>query len=274
MGTYRVRRIRNLSLTAFVAALIVLALHLYTVSLRDPAFLDGWLLLVCMALLVALNLRKKLPMLPIASAATWLQVHIYLGLLCVVLFLLHSKFNLPTGVMDSVLWVCTVLLFITGILGLYLTRSTPIRLAKSGERLIFERLPAFQAEVAAKVRSLAIESVRTAGTSSIADFYTSHLSDHFGRPCSVLDIYFTKRGPYARLRDQIEELSRYHEGDALRILGEIKGLVDVKENLDRQYALQLLLKAWLFVHIPLAYGVLIFSLAHVAVAYALSSGAP
>jgi len=274
MTTYRARRIRNAGFTVLTVAAIVLTLHLYTVTLRDSAFLDGWLLLICMVLLAALNLRKKLPLLPIATAAGWLQTHVYLGFLCIVLFLLHSKFGLPSGFMDSLLWGGTVLLFLTGVLGLYLSRALPRLLANSGERLIFERLPAFQTEIATKVRGLAVESVRTAGTSSIVDFYTSHLGEHFGRPCGLLEIYFAKRGPYARLRDQIEELGRYHEGDALRILGEIKDLVDAKENLDRQYALQLLLKSWLFVHIPLAYGVLIFSFAHVVVAYALSSGAP
>ena len=58
-------------------------------ALFQEQFLSGWILFASVLILTAYNARKKITMLPIGSAASWLQVHIYLGLLSVLLFLLH-----------------------------------------------------------------------------------------------------------------------------------------------------------------------------------------
>ena len=43
------------------------------------AMYTGWLLLALVLGLTFFNARKKLPFLPLLSASTWLQAHIYLG---------------------------------------------------------------------------------------------------------------------------------------------------------------------------------------------------
>jgi hypothetical protein len=45
-----------------------------------------------------------------------------------------------------------------------------------------------------------------------------------------------------------------------------------KDGLDYHHALQLTLKLWLFVHIPLTYSLLIFSLVHLVLVYAFAGG--
>jgi len=49
----------------------------------------------------------------------------------------------------------------------------------------------------------------------------------------------------------------------------------VRENddLDFHYRRQLRLKGWLFIHIPLTYSLMIFTVAHVVIVYAFSGGA-
>jgi peptidoglycan biosynthesis protein MviN/MurJ (putative lipid II flippase) len=54
---------------------------------------------------------------------------------------------------------------------------------------------------------------------------------------------------------------------------ELAALVREKDTLDLHRAMQLLLKGWLFVHIPLTYGMLVFASLHVVVVYAFSGGA-
>jgi len=50
-------------------------------------------------------------------------------------------------------------------------------------------------------------------------------------------------------------------------------LVRQKDGLDYHYALQLVLKGWLFTHIPLTYSLLLLTLVHVVLVFAFSGGA-
>ncbi len=51
-----------------------------------------------------------------------------------------------------------------------------------------------------------------------------------------------------------------------------KELAETKDALDYHYAHQATLKAWLFVHVPLTYGLLIVAAAHLVLAYAFTGG--
>ena len=56
-------------------------------------------------------------------------------------------------------------------------------------------------------------------------------------------------------------------------MNEIATLVRQKDGLDYHYSLQLILKLWLFVHIPLTYSLLLWTLAHIVLVFAYSGGA-
>ncbi len=274
MTTFTQRRLRNLGLTGLAAGAIVLCDHLYEISLRDSAFFNGWMLFAGTVFLGLLNLRKKLPVLPLLPAATWLQTHIYVGLLCTVLFLVHSKFRLPDGIFETTLWFAFVAVVVSGAAGLYLSRQLPPRISGSGERIIFERLPAYRARLSDEAQTLAIDSVAASGSSTIADFYGARLAPYFRRPRNLWAHLFERDAPLRRLRGQLAELKRFQDDRGQEVLARIDELVVLKNTLDRQHALQLTLKLWLFVHIPLAYGLLLLSVAHVLFAYALASGSP
>ena len=148
MSSFAQRRFVNLTLAFLVGALLVLFNTLYEMSLRDAAFLNGWLLFAGMVFLTLFNARKKLPFLPLMAASTWLQVHVYLGLICALLFFLHCDFRLPNGQFEILLWSATVALFVTGLIGLVISRRLPLRLRAGGERILFERIPSFRAQLA------------------------------------------------------------------------------------------------------------------------------
>jgi len=50
--------------------------------------------------------------------------------------------------------------------------------------------------------------------------------------------------------------------------------VIAKNNLDYQHALQMVLKGWLFVHIPLTYSLIVVAAVHGVLAYAFIDGSP
>lgn len=274
MTTFSQRRWRNLGLTGLAAGAAVLLDHLYDISLRDPAFFNGWMLFGGMVFLTALNLRKKLPVLPLLPAAAWLQAHIYVGALCALLFLVHSDFRLPDGAFETTLWLAFVAVAASGGAGLFLSRHLPPRIGGSGERFIFERLPEFRARLSEEAQALAIESVTATGSSTVADFYGERLAPFFRKPRNLWSHFFERDAPLKRLRAQVAELKRFQDSRGQEILVRLDDLIVLKNALDRQYALQLILKLWLFMHVPLAYGLLLLSVAHVLFAYALASGSP
>ena len=69
------------------------------------------------------------------------------------------------------------------------------------------------------------------------------------------------------------EVDRFINASEKKIVAELTELVRQKDMLDFHRAAQLVMKGWLFVHIPLTYGLLVFSVAHVVIIYSFSGGA-
>jgi hypothetical protein len=68
-------------------------------------------------------------------------------------------------------------------------------------------------------------------------------------------------------------LDRFLDKREREVMDKIAELVRQKDGLDYHQSLQLMLKSWLFVHIPLTYSLLIFSVVHIVLVYGFSGGA-
>ena len=266
------RRTWSFTVAALLAGVLGAVITLYDLSLRDATFLSGWALAVGILFLTLYNGRKKLPFLPLIRSALWLQAHLYVGLVTIVVFLIHTGAALPSGPLETALWILFVFVAGSGVAGILLSRHLAGRLRLQGERLIFERIPMFRAQLAAEVEDLVSRSVSETGSSTIAQYYASKLQPHFRGPRNLIAHLLESKAPMQGMCREITSLERYLDADGRRILGEIEARVVVKDNLDYQYALQLVLKAWLFLHIALTYGMLLTALVHVVLAYAFTSG--
>lgn len=274
MTTFGQRRLRNLAIAGMMAGLIVAVELLYDMSLRDSAFMNGWVLFAGMVLLAIFNLRKKLNILPLLRMSAWLQLHIYSGLVCLLLFLLHTEFSFPSGPFEIILWALYMTMTVSGLVGVSLSRLLPHRISARGERVIFERIPVLRAQIARDVEELAMTSVQETRASTIADFYAAELAPYLRRPKHLIGHLLGANRPERRLHVAIRELERYLDERGRQILEEIDALVSAKADLDYQYATQLTLKSWLFFHLPLNYGLMLFTLAHIVIVYAFATGAP
>ncbi len=270
--TFRSQQIRNTSIAVVFGIALMSVDWFYGHSLRDPSYLSGWLLLAGMALLAIYNIRKKLPFLPLLRSASWLQVHIYVGWLVIVLFLLHTSVQFPRGPLEIVLWSLFVAVAGSGVFGILLSRTAPKRLRLEGERIIFERIPEFRAKLAAEVKDLAMRSVTETSSNTIVEYYTKRLQPYFSGPRSLLAHLLGSKGPLSRTRGEIRSLERYLNTQGKEILGEIESRVIAKDNLDYQYVSQLFMKGWLFVHIPLTYSLILVTALHVVLVYAFDGG--
>jgi hypothetical protein len=257
--------------TLIAASVAALWLHQKYGALPNYAYLTGWALLAGMFVLTIYNVRKKLPFLPLGKSETWLQIHIYLGFFTVVLFLIHLNFRAPHGWFEIVLAWLFVLVSGSGMVGLFFSRVLPRRLATRGGEVIFEKIPALRHALKTEAESLALGT--DAPSPVIAEFYARRLAPFFAGPKNFWLHLAESRRPFNALLAELDDLRRFATEPERATLEKLAALIRQKDGLDYHRALQLALKLWLFVHIPLTYGLLIFTLLHIVLVFGFSGGA-
>jgi hypothetical protein len=254
-------------LLASVAA--VTAHYRWSHELPKFAHLSGWVLMTVMIVLALYNMRKRLAFLSLGSSEAWLQVHVYAGFFAVVLFLIHLRFRIPTGWFEGTLAWLYVLVTASGIGGLFLSRVLPRRLATRGGEVIYEKIPALRHALCQQAEALALAS----GPPVMAEFYMERLHDFFHGPKYFWLHLLDSRRPLNGIVTELHELRRYLNESERATLEKLGDLVRRKDSLDYHRALQMALKLWLFVHLPLTYSLMIFSVLHVVLVFAFSGGA-
>ena len=139
--------------------------------------------------------------------------------------------------------------------------------------MLFERIPGIRRQLQERAEALALKSVEEVKSSTIADFYVRELKYFFDGTRNVMSHWFEVRAPLNLILNKITDLNRYLNESERATMNEIATLVRQKDGLDYHYSLQLVLKLWLFVHIPLTYSLLLWTLAHVVLVFAYSGGA-
>lgn len=273
MKSFAVRRTLGISLTLLAAAFAVTVSLLASGQVGYTAHPSGWILLALIVFLALYHVRKAVPFLPLGTSSSWLQLHIYAGFLSFVLFVIHLGFSVPDGVFECLLAGVYLAVFLSGLGGLYMTRSFPARLTMLGHEVIFEQIPVVQRELQDRIEALVLVGNSETETSAIAEFYRSQI-----RPFLIghhdLTTQLT-RGTSARwhqLSVAIEDQKRYLAEEERRLMDEVREIVHRKFLLDTQYALQGALKVWLFFHIPATWALLLISVLHSMLVHAWSGG--
>jgi hypothetical protein len=156
MNRFRRQLLIGSFLLVLASALTVMAHFRWGRALPNYAYLTGWVLLAAMILLAVYNARKRLPFLPLGNSETWAQIHIYAGFFTVVLFLIHLNFRVPTGWFEGTLAWLYALVTGSGIVGLFLSRVLPRRLATRGGEVIYEKIPALRYALRQEAEALAL----------------------------------------------------------------------------------------------------------------------
>ncbi len=240
-------------------------------ALPNYAFLTGWTLLAGIFVLAIYNVRKKLPFLPLGKSETWLQIHIYLGFFTTLLFVIHLNFRLPHGWFEVVLAWLFMLVSGSGLIGLFFSRVLPRRLATRGGEVVFEKIPAIRHALKTEAENLALGA--EAKSVVIAEFYTKRLAAFFGRPKNFWKHLAESRREVSGLLAELEDLRRFANNADKEKISQLAAQVRQKDGLDYHRALQLALRLWLFFHIPLTYGLMIFTVLHIVMVFAFSGGA-
>ena len=240
-------------------------------ALPHYTFLTGWALLAGMFVLTIYNARKKLPFVPLGKSETWLQIHICLGFFTTLLFLIHLNFRLPHGWFEIMLAWLFVLVSGSGMAGLFLSRTMPRRLATRGGEVIFEKIPALCHALKTEAEQLSLGA--DAKSPVVAEFYAKRLAPFFAGSGNFWLHLAESRREASGLLAELEDLRRFANDAERKKIERLAALVRQKDGLDYHRALQLALRLWLFVHIPLTYGLLIFTALHIVLVFGFSGGA-
>jgi hypothetical protein len=265
---------------AAISAAFLWLVWIYGNGLRDPRYLDGWLLAAGMVIQLYFHYALKTSRLSPKSAMSWRQIHIYAGYILLALFLSHSDFSLPDTGLEWALWTGFMLITVSGIFGTYLSWSIKVK-RKIDERMGYERIPARRAEIAREVRAIATTTETDASAIAlpalphndwIRDLYTNQLQGFLKGPQNYAAHLIGSQRPVRRLTDEIDTLTRYVDKPSQDKLAAIKALVVEKDRLDFAQLFLGLTKAWVFVHVPVTYSLIVLTVLHVIVVYAFSSG--
>lgn len=267
------RRRRNVVLTGLVAIALTAAFYWGQQALLRVDLISGGMLLAAVWFLALLHLRKKLPSLPIGSVASWLQVHLYVAVLSILVFGLHIGWKIPNGVLETSLALFFVLVAGSGLCGLYLSRTIPKRLANVGEEILYERIPFYRRGLQEQSRKIVLQAAAVADSPVLVDFYHAKLQTFLSRPRG----WMYRINPSSRRRRfllaELQGLQRYLS-DAERTLAEqLFAVVRKKDDLDYHEALQSVLRGWLWLHIGLTYPLLILGTLHGLIAWAFVGAA-
>jgi len=262
------QRWRKLLFLLALATVLLIAEAIGSTALLKTGLATGWLLLVLVVGLALYNLRKKLPFLPLGSAVTWLQIHIYMGLFSGILFGLHLQWQLPRGIFEIVLALLYSVVFVSGVLGLIVSRVFARRLSIRPGEFLFQRISPMRHQLLNQVERLVIRSMETTESTGVPEFYARRLKPFFERPRHFWHHLVLSNRPVSLLLSELQSLERFlneTERDVMRPIGEF---VKQKDDLDFHFAHQATLRYWLFVHVPLTYALLCFAAIHVVLVYA------
>ena len=236
-------------------------------------YLSGWCLTILILYLTAYNARKKLAFLPLVSSRAWMRVHSWVGMLAGVVFLLHLRLRVPAGPFEAVLAALFVAVTLSGIAGWWLSRALPERLTSAGGEVPYERIPAIRRALRERAEALVVAGIPAAGATTLADFYATRLGDFLKGPRNFLPHLVGSSRTVNSLLADLGQVQRYLSDGEKKSAAELAELLREKDTLDLHWSMQLVLKGWLFVHIPLTYGMLVFIAVHIVLVYAYSGGA-
>ncbi len=266
------RRIINSLLSILFTVFLVLFLRIYGTPLYRMQIWSGWILFSLIIFLLLYNLKKKLPMLPLGRTAFWLQCHAYFGLVTCAMFLQHINLRIPSGHFESILAAVFIITALSGIIGLLLSRIIPKFLTLRGEEVIFERIPIISANLRSQAETLISDCASKTKSEELFKYYKEHLVEYFHEPKNTIFHIFGSTTQWHRMLIKHITFCRFLSAEEKEYADKLLTLMRQKDELDYHYALQGLLKAWTFLHIPLSFSLLVLSLMHLTLVYAFIGG--
>jgi hypothetical protein len=282
------------------AALVILAIVLYIPYSSGPVPASGGRALglaygsvgfAVMTFLTLLALRKKFPIWRIGRTQTWMRGHLWLGAASLPLILLHSGFGFGHGLTAIVMWLFAIV-YVSGVFGAWLQHTMPRRLLREVPlETIYDQIGHVRAQlldeadtvVADACGKLEVEvevpsAAAAPGASALATVMRSG-SGGSDDSAPLREFYMKEVRPFIEsparrhfLADDTSAAARFGKVRMLlqpalaAALADLESICEEQRQLLRQERLHGILHAWLIVHVPLAYTLMLLAVAHIVMA--------
>ena len=253
--------------TLVLLGILIIIVRISQTTLRKPAFASGWFLFGVMVFLAAYNGRKKLAMIPLGKASTWLQLHVIGGFFALLVFWSHTGELWPRGGYERVLALLFYLVSLSGIFGWLLQMYFPHLMTDSGVEVIYERIPAELANLREQAEAIVLNCTTETGSPTLARHYVERVDWFLRQPRFFLFNAIGSEKARMWRRQQHAHVLRYLNSREQKFLNELTEIIDYKLELDVQYAAQTIMKRWLFLHVPLAMALMLMAVWHVIVVH-------
>ena len=244
-----------------------------------------------------LGARKKVPIWRVGRGQAWMRGHLWLGFLSFPLILFHSGFRFGTGLTKGLMWLFVVV-FISGIVGAILQHFMPrLETQRIPLETIYEQIGRVRSQLVAEAQTLVNEastalsgnvsqateqqraasaSAGTMGGVTVA----SGLQMDEGASAELQEFFRREMQPYIAqggsrklaLADRNHSKGIFQQ---LRLLmppnlhssiDDLENICEEKRQLDQQTQYHRILHAWLLVHIPISYALLLLGAVHAVMA--------
>lgn len=244
-----------------------------------------------MVVVTLLALRKKFPIWRIGRTKTWMRAHLWLGALSLPLILLHAGFLFGHGLTSWLMWLF-VFVYASGFFGAWLQHTMPRRLLREvpmetiydqighvREQLLDEA-DGVVAEACGKLEvDVAVPVVATSeGANALATVMRAG-SGGSDDSAPLRDFYMKEMRPFVQAPRGSHGLANPMTASAMfaRVQGlipaalepaivDLASICEEERQLLRQERMHGLLHAWLIVHVPLSFALMVFAVVHIVMA--------
>ncbi len=207
---------------------------------------------VLMVFVMLLGLRKRTKKiatrLGLGKSQAWVQLHVYGGALFLLLVFMHSGFRLPSGALAWWMFILSVWVTLSGIVGVALQKWIP-KMLTSGltVEVIYERIPELIKEISSKAEELIASSAEP-----VKEFYENNLAATLAAPQPRLIYYLDITGGINSQMKQFEYVRQFLSAEEKEKLRRLEALYKTKLEIDAHLTLQKALRGWLYTHVPLS----------------------
>jgi len=259
---------RFVCLVLFVLAVVSFVVNVATTDVRSSNLFGltyGWSAFALLLLLGCFGLRRRFlglaTRLRLGSAASWLRLHLNGGLLFGLLVLLHSGFRVPIGVLTLSVWILSLWVVVSGLVGLLLQRWVPRALTSGlSIEVLWERIPDLVEELRERAASIAENCDET-----LLFLYRNKVEPALvGAEAHWIYCIDVSGGVRGELGD-FHYLRRAIAHDQKPLLDALEVCYRTKIEIDAHYTLQSLLRYWLVAHTPPSIALLVLVMVHIGV---------
>ena len=189
----------------------------------------------------------------------YLQFHVYGGGLFLLLMFMHANFQLPNGVITWWLWILSIWIVISGLIGIVIQKWIPTVLNTGlSTEVHYDRIPTLIEAAGTKARDLSEKSGEI-----VREFYSKHLEHAFLAPQPRLMYYLDAASSIHKDTQKFDHVRPFLSDEERPRFDELKRIYRTKLEMDAHFTLQRALRWWIYAHAPLSILLIVLLVVHI-----------